>query len=108
MWLTDIGFVERSGPTKIYNLRECVFNGRLVSMVVDPHGPASRCEGQADGATNPSGCTGHKHGVLGFNEGSRHVSRLSRRRQWEAPIDTSGYRLTTPPGPQQTAPRVPD
>src|SRR6185312_2449384 len=74
MWFANISFVERPGPTDIHHLRQCVLSRRLVSMVMDPHGPAGRCEGQADGPTNPSGGTGHKHGLWRFTSGSRHVS----------------------------------
>ena len=61
MRLTNIGFVERPGPTGGHHLREGTLGRRLVSMVMDSDRPAGRRKGQADCATDPSGRTGHQH-----------------------------------------------
>ena len=61
MRLANIGFVERSGSTGGHHLCERVLGRCFVSMVMDPHRPASCRKGQADRTANPSGRTGHKH-----------------------------------------------
>lgn len=59
--LANIGLVERSGSTDGHHLRERVFSCRLISTVMYPDRPAGTRKGQADGSTNSSGRTSHKH-----------------------------------------------
>src|SRR5262245_43070186 len=58
--LANIGFEERPGSTGSHDPPERILGGLLVPIIMNPDRPASRSKGQADGATDPSGRTGHK------------------------------------------------